>query len=146
MSERLNSPLCLSRGRVLRLRVLAAHHAGGRGLVGREADAPRGLRGVLPRRGHRRLRRLQGGGRAACHQRVLLTTAQDTHECHCAAAATAGQLGQKSGRQLCGGGDHVAWTISSVPASSNCGHLYYQKQVYVPNVLLVSYCVLYLGL
>ena len=79
---------------------------------------------------------------------MLLTTAQDTHECHCAAAATAGQLGQKSGRQLCGGGDHVAWTISSVPASSNCGHLYYQKQVYVPNVLLVSYfyCVLYLGL
>ena len=64
---------------------------------------------------------------------------QDTNECVCAGSGDAASFGQKQGEQLCRGNDkYVAWTISSFPASKSCGDLYYQKQVYVPNNLLVS--------
>ena len=48
-------------------------------------------------------------------------------------------MGQKQGDPLCRNNEkYVAWTISSFPASKSCGDLYYQKQVYVENTLLVS--------
>ena len=48
-------------------------------------------------------------------------------------------MGQKQGDPLCRNNEkYVAWTISSFPASTSCGDLYYQKQVYVDNTLLVK--------
>ena len=73
------------------------------------------------------------------HQFYFPIFTQDTNECVCAESGDASSLGQKQGDPLCKYNEkYVAWTISSFPASKSCGDLYYQKQVYVDNDLLVS--------
>ena len=79
-----------------------------------------------------------------------------TKECGCADSGSKSDLNEKQGPLQCTNVElnwvisknccpmltcellNQVWDINIFPAAASCGELYYQKQVYVPNVLKVK--------